>query len=335
MRKVSSAAGAVIVVAALGATAAGCGQISMLKAKMAFKDANTLYAGENWESAARRYEEAVAEGCTDAGCQPAEIAYSYFFLGNSYDNMYRPNRKDDAANQAVLKRAADNYQKAAEVSPDEIYRRRALQYLVALHGADKLNDPAGAEPIVQRLIQLDPEDPTNYYQLAKLYEDAGDFERAEAQLLKAKEVRPNDPDVYAQLARFYEARGDFDKQIQALTERAEKSPDSPEAQHTIAATYWAKACVDERAECVGGAPKSRAIKAEYIKAGLQAADKAIALRDDYIDALVFKGLLLRSQALLEPGRQAELLGEANRLSDRANEIRKRRQGEAPQAASQS
>src|SRR5688572_6030196 len=65
MRKVLSAAGAVAVVAAIGATVAGCSQIGMLKGKMAFRDANALYGGENWAAAAKRYEEALAAGCVN------------------------------------------------------------------------------------------------------------------------------------------------------------------------------------------------------------------------------------------------------------------------------
>ena len=333
MRKVLSAAGAVAVVAAIGATVAGCGQIGMLKGKMAFRDANALYGGENWAAAAKRYEEALAAGCVNDQCNPPEIAYAYFFLANSYDNMYRPARKDDPEHQALLKKAAELYQKASEVSPNDEYKKRALQYLVALQKADKLNNPAEAEKIVTRLISIDPNDTTNYYQMSGLYEDASEFEKAEEQLLKAREIKPNDPEVYAQLAGFYRKRGNFDKEIEAWTTRADKTPANPEAQHTIAATYWDKACVPSRENCKNMAPTSEAVKAKYIQAGLEAEDKALAIRADYIDALIYKNLLLRSQAFLEKDvkRQQALLSEATQLQERVAEIRKRQQGEAAAA----
>ena len=328
MRKVLSAAGVVAVVTAIGATVAGCDQIGMLKGKMAFRDANALYNGENWAAAAKRYEEALAAGCINDQCNPPEIAYSYFFLANSYDNMYKPARKDDPAHQALLKKAAELYQKASEVSPNDEYKKRALQYLVALQKADKLNNPAAAEQIVQRLITIDPNDTTNYFQMSGLFEDAGDFEKAEAQLLKAREIRPNDPDVYAQLAGFYRKRGNFDKEIEAWTTRASKIPDNPEAQHTIGATYWEKACVHGAPACLAARPASDAVKAKYIQAGLEAEDKALAIRRDYIDALLFKNLLLRSQALLEKDykRAQALVNEADQIQKQIAEIRKRQQG---------
>jgi len=329
MRKVSAAAGLIGVVGALG-VAAGCGQIGMLKGKMAFKEANALYAAQNYGAASKKYEEAIEQGCSGNECKPPELLYSYFFLASSYDNMYKPTKKDDPKNQELLKKAVDNYQKATELSPNPEYKKRALQYLVAIHGPEKLNDPGSAEPIVQRLISMDPNDVTNYFQMAKLYEDAGDFDKAEAQLLKAREVKRDDPDVYAQLAGFYEKRGNFDKQMEALMTRAEKTPDNPEAQYTIANTYWNKACLPVRPQCAQTAPTSDAIKAKYVQSGLEAADKAIALRGDYIEALVFKNLLLRSEAYLEKkdlARQKALIAEAEELVAKVTEIRKRQQGQ--------
>ena len=326
MRMLVSPAGVVAVVAALGVTVTGCGQIAALKGKMAFKEANQLYASQNYPGAAASYEEALEIGCSTGECQPAELAYSYFFLANSYDNMYRPGRKGEPENDSYLQKAVENYKKAAELSPDDQYKTRALQYLVAAHGADKLNAPEEAEPIVARLIEMDPKDATNYFQLSKIYEDSGNFPKAEEQLMKASEVRPNDPDVYAQLARFYEARGDFDKQMEALQTRAEKQPESPEARHTIAATYYNKVCLPSRPQCAAIAAKSDALKVKYIEAGLQAENEALRLREDYVDALVFKNLLLRSQAIFEknPARQSALLAEAEQLLAKAQEIQKRR-----------
>jgi Tfp pilus assembly protein PilF len=327
MRKVSSAAGIVAVVAAVS-TAAGCGQIGMLKGKMAFKEANQLYTAQNYSAASKKYEEAIAQGCSDSGCNPPELAYSYFFLASSYDNMYKPAKKDDPKNQELLKKAVENYDKAFERSPNGDYKKRALQYLVAIQGPDKLNDSAAAEPIMQKLIQMDPTDVTNYFQMSKLYEDASEFEKAEAQLLKAREQKPDDPDVYAQLAGFYEKRGNFDKQMQALVARAEKSPDNPEAQYTIANTYWNRACVPTNQVCQAKADPnaSNAVKAKYVQSGLDASDKALAIRKDYIEALVFKNLLLRSEAYLETkdaARQKSLLAQADDLLKQVGEIRKK------------
>jgi len=70
---------------------------------------------------------------------------------------------------------------------------------------------------------------------------------------------------------------------------------------------------------------SDAEKIKHVQAGIGAIDKAISLNDQYMEALVYKNLLLRVQANLErnPARQQALLREATELSNRAEEIRKK------------
>ena len=68
-------------------------------------------------------------------------AGAYFFLANSADNMYRPARRGEAENDALLTVAVQNYQKAAETSVDPKIKKLALDYLVASYNnPDKLND---------------------------------------------------------------------------------------------------------------------------------------------------------------------------------------------------
>ena len=93
MRKCSSWAGVVALTAALSAGLTGCGQIAKVKGKIAFKEANTLYGAENYLAASKKYEETIAVGCSGAECSPAELAYSYFFLANSYDQLFRPTKR--------------------------------------------------------------------------------------------------------------------------------------------------------------------------------------------------------------------------------------------------
>ncbi len=307
--KISMASVALVV--GLGVALAGCDRIGMLKAKMAFKSANTLYQQQDYRKAAQKYEEALAAD--------PKLTYAYFFLGNSYDNLYKPGRKgESAANDVLLTKAIDNYRKAAEVEQDPKIKRLALEYLVSAYGPDKLNDPSQAEPMVKRMIDLDPKEPANYFALANIYEQSGNYDLAEQTLIKAREVRPNDPAVYMQLAGYYNRQGEFDKTIEALEARAQKEPSNPEAYYTIATYYWDKAYRDFRLR--------EADKKKFVQSGVDAVDKAISLKNDYMEALVYKNLLLRLQANLEKdqAKQQALLKEADRLRDLAQEIRKKR-----------
>ena len=300
------------VVLGLSLVTVGCGKYSFasLKAKKSFQDANALYQQQDYKRAAEKYEEVLQ---TDP-----ELVTAYFFLGNSYDNLYKPARVGEAENDAYLQKAIENYKISAEKETDPKMRKLAMEYLVNSYGPDRLNDPAQAEPIVKQMIEMEPNEPTNYFALAKIYEDSGMYDEAEAMLLKAREVRPNEPTVYTTLAGYYNRQGEFDKTIEALEARAEKEPDNPEAFQTIATYYWDKAFRDFRL--------TDAEKKEYVLKGIDAADRALLLKDDYIDALTYKNLLLRLQANLEkdPNVQKALMSEAERLHERAIELQKRK-----------
>lgn len=307
-------------VVGLGVALAGCGKMNEVRAMKAYKDANKMYAANDYREAVAKYEEAIQldpeDGINSCGTSPGCV---YFFLGNSYDNLYRPTRKGEPQNDGYLDKAIENYKKASEkITNDPKMRTLALQYLVAAYGPDKLNDPTQAEPVVKAMIDLEPNEPTNYFALAQIYADSGEYELAEQTYLKAREVRPNDPMVYMRLAGFYNQQGDFDKTIEAVTERTRVEPQNPEAFQTLATYYWDKAYRDFRL--------SDKEKMQYVQSGIEAVDKALAIKDDYMEAVAYKNLLLRLQANLEtdPARQKQLLNEADKLRDRATELRKQK-----------
>ena len=145
-------------------------------------------------------------------------------------NQYKPSKKGEPENDALLpeggRELPEGRRNAVGLRPtpaDKKLGKLSLEYLVAAYGADKLNDPAKAEPVVQKMIQLEPGEPTNYFQLAKIYEDAGVYDEAEKVSI-SRQRRPNrrDPAVYMQLAGYYNRQGQFDKTIEALEERATK-----------------------------------------------------------------------------------------------------------------
>jgi tetratricopeptide (TPR) repeat protein len=317
MRSLSGASLALAAVLAFGAfSSVACGKVGEIKAKKAFKSANQAYQQQDYKKAAGLYEEAVAAD--------PNLSQAYFYLGNSYDNLYKPSKKGEPENDALLTKAVENYQRAAEklsASNDPADKKLgtlSLQYLVASYGPDKLNDPAKAEPVVQRMIQLEPGEPANYFALAKIYEDAGAYDEAEKMLQDAKQAKPSDPAVYMTLAGYYNRQGRFDKTIEALEERAQKEPNNPEAFYTIATYYWDEAYRDFKLK--------ENEKKEFVGKGVEAVDHALQIKPDYTEALVYKNLLLRLQANMEkdPAKQQQLIKEADRLRDKAQELRKQK-----------
>jgi len=318
MRALSAAS---LTLGSLGLAATiGCSQVGMVQARRDFKAANAAYQQQDYKKAAELYEQVLKED--------PNVIEAYFFLGNSYDNQFKPSRRGDANNDAFLDKAVTNYTLASErlaagaTEDQKKLGKLSLEYLQAAYGVDKLNDPAKAEPIVQKMIQLEPSEPSNYFVLAKIYEDAGVYDEAEKTLMNAKAAKPSDPAVYMTLAGYYNRQGQFEKTIASLEERAKVEPTNPEAFQTIAAYYWD--------ETRGDASLTDTQKRDYIMKGVEAADKALALKGDFVEAMTFKGLLLRQQALVEkdPAKQQELVKQGTALGDKANELRKAQQKSA-------
>ena len=303
----------------LGA-AAGCGKYSWsnMKAMKAFKDANVAYQAQDWKKAADRYEDAIEANpdLSAGGVTP------YFFLANSYDNMYKPARAGEAENDGFIQKAIENYKISARRDTGQM-RTRAMEYLVAAYGPEKLNDPASAEPIVNQMIQMDPGEPANYFYLAKIYEEGGRYDDAEQTLLKAKEVKPSDPVVYTTLSAFYNRQGDFPKTMEALHQAAELEPNNPEGYHRLAVFYWEKAFRDHRL------PKKE--KVDYLQKGVDAENKALSLNPNYAEAMTYKNILLRLQANETTDRkeQERLIKEADELRNRALELTKKKTSGLP------
>jgi tetratricopeptide (TPR) repeat protein len=306
----NSRAGRLALVVGLSCSLAACGWIDTLKAQRAFKDANGAYKLQDYKKAAAHYEEAIKLN--------PKLTAALFYLANSYDNQYKPARAGEAENDEMLTKAIENYRKAFEQDPSPQIKSLALKYMVAAYGAERMNKPEEQEPLIQKMIEIDPKDPANYFALAKLYEDSGRYDEAEGMLMKAKDIAPNAADVYMQLAGYYNRQGDFDKTVQYLNERTRIEANNPEAFYTVSTFFWDKAYRDFRI--------TDAQKKEYAARGLEAADKAIALKPDYMEAITYRGLLLRVQAAIEKDadRQRGLLKDADAMQAKAMEIRKQR-----------
>jgi len=311
-------------VAAVGLTLAGCGRysISNIRALKAFGDANKLYQRTDYAAAVLRYQDVI-----QLDPQAPIKGFAYFFLGNSYDNQYKPSKKGDPANDANLPKAVENYKLAIEnLSGNEPrepeMRKLAFEYLIAAYGTDKLNDLAQAEPVAQQLIAMEPNEPTNYEALGKLYEEAKRMDDAERSFKKAVEVKPGDGSSYVTLAGFYNRQGNFPKTMEALAGRAQAEPNNPDAWHTMAAYYWDETYRDGRL--------TPQVKKDYIDKGIAADEKALAINPDYAEAMVYKGILLRAKALTikDPAQQKALIDEADKLKEKALEIQKKQNAAA-------
>jgi tetratricopeptide (TPR) repeat protein len=170
---------------------------------------------------------------------------------------------------------------------------------------------AEREASLKKKIAAAPTDPQAYLDLAQLQEDFGAVADAEATLLKAQQAVATNADVAFQLAVFYGRRGQFEKTMEMLRIASADDPKDSEIQYTIAVYYWDKIYSDNS---LGPAQRG-----SYIGEGIAAVDRALAIEPDYMEALVYKGLLLRMRAELATN-SAEKARE-HRRSGRAAESR--------------
>jgi len=315
-----------VVVLVAGALTAACGKysISNIRSLKAFSDGNNLYKKGEYKNAIARYEDAVRLN-PDQGLV-------YFFLGHANGMLYKTSKKGQPENDQYLTRAIENYRltidklaNSQEVKAPEV-RKLAYEYLIDAYGPEKLNDFTQAEPLAKQLITMEPNEPLNYQNLGRLYEERGRYDEAEAAFKKAIDLRPNDPAGYAALAGYYNKQGDFEKTMQAWNDRAAKEPNSPSSWQMIATYYWDKVNRDKTLP----APKAK----QYVQLGLEAVDKALALNSEYFEANSFKNILMKQMVHYEkdPKKQKQLLDESDVYYKKAIELQKKQNAGAATTA---
>ena len=139
----------------------------------------------------------------------------------------------------------------------------------------------------------------------------------EARLQRALAADPANVEALRSLAAYYNQTGQFQLAIQSLERVAALRPADAEAHHVVG-TYYLEKTKDQTL-----APDT---KQAYIERGIAAEDEALAINPDYMEALVYKNLLLRVQAVSEPDpvRKQALLSQADALRNKALQLQKTR-----------
>ena len=143
----------------------------------------------------------------------------------------------DAYNQGHdLSNAEQAYRKASEAQPDDINHHKELaQTLLA---EEKF--PEALEQF-QRLSQMDADDPDNYLRLAEIYRQLKQLDKAEQNVLLAKQRAPNSLEVTYYQASIYEDEGRLDDSIRVLSDAVTavktESEFTPSRRRTLAILY--------------------------------------------------------------------------------------------------
>jgi beta-lactamase regulating signal transducer with metallopeptidase domain len=100
------------------------------------------------------------------------------------------------------------------------------------------------EQELQAATAADPSNVTNWLELAKLQEQRGATDEAEATLKSAMSATNGRSEVLTSMAGFFGRTGQFDKAIGALEDAAAQNPSDPAAHQLVATSYWEKAQKD-------------------------------------------------------------------------------------------
>lgn len=110
-------------------------------------------------------------------------------------------------------------------------------------------------------------------------------------------------------------RASFDRKADDLERAAARQPGNAEAQHLVGTFYFEKSrdpsvTADQRRD--------------YLARGIAAEDRALAANADYVEALIYKNILLRMQSTMETDAAAreDLVRQADALRNRAVELQK-------------
>ena len=186
---------------------------------------------------------------------------------------------------------------------------------------DRRPGEAAPETSVEREVQARLQaNPTRelYFQLAELQKARGAYRDLDLTLDAVQRAYPRDAQVYTRLSQIYNGLGRFEDAIVMLQHVAAIDATNPQAQQIIATYYWEKAFKDTSLT-----PQQRF---EYTRAGIAATDKALELNPDYVDALIYKNILLRMEAQQNPANSTALIAEADALRNRAKELQRERRG---------
>jgi tetratricopeptide (TPR) repeat protein len=131
----------------------------------------------------------------------APTAHLYDMLGDAYNQIHD------------LPNAEAAYRKASEAQPDDVAHRRGLAQ--TLLSEEKY--PEALEQY-QSLSQMDADNPENFLRMAEIYRQMKQLDKAEENILLAKQKSPGNLEVIYYESSIYEAEGRLDDSIRVLSD---------------------------------------------------------------------------------------------------------------------
>jgi tetratricopeptide (TPR) repeat protein len=175
---------------------------------------------------------------------------------------------------------------------------------------------------LRKYLRKRPNDRIAREALINLYLNAERVTDAINYFLEWYKTHPTDIETVRSIATLYAKQGNFEESLNWYQKITLLDQNNPEAFYTFGVVCYEKVAKNP--------PADMAERLAIIERGKAALAKAIAMRKDYFEAMVYLSLLYRQQAPIEtdPVKQQQLVAEANRIRDEAVAIVRKKKAEA-------
>ncbi|MCX6570499.1 MAG: tetratricopeptide repeat protein [Candidatus Aminicenantes bacterium] len=288
---------------------------SKLAANYHFGRANSFFRENQYRKAITEYEATLKYN--------SNMTQAFRFLGESYKQLYKPG-VDSQINKELEKKTLDALTKALEIEPNN---KDVIYSLGDMY--DKLKKFPEAEKLYLRIIELQPENMSNYYVVAEFYKRYSSdnkeiAKKAESMYLRRIETDPENPQGYAYMATYLqevpggpeELLKSYERAAEFWEKRISLTPNSAEAWLALGVNRWSRSF---RFQFL---PVQERMK--QAQAALEAIQKAIDLDPNYPEPYAWMGPLYKAVlAKLEPEKEARYNAEGDRYLEKFQELRKR------------
>ena len=179
---------------------------------------------------------------------------------------------------------------------------------------------------LRKYLRKRPDDRIAREALINLYLNADRITEAINYFREWLQTHPADIEAVRSIATLYAKQGNFQESLNWYEKITLLDSKNPEAFYTYGVVCYEKIAKNP--------PQDTAERLSIIDRGKSALQRAMQLRPEYFEAMVYLSLLYRQQAPLEtdPAKQQQLIAEADRIRNEAVAIVKKKKAEAAAAA---
>ena len=268
-------------------------------------------------------------------CLLAALSLSLLSAGGCQQVQARIQIRDanDAYAREEYGTALKHYQRAREIDPEgfpDLDRMIGYSYIGMYKPEDKTpTNVKTADSAIQELrkyLRKRPNDHIAREALINLYLNAERITEAINYFQYWLKTNPRDIEAARSIATLYAKQGNFAQSLHWYEQITRLDAKNPESFYTYGVVCYEKIAKNP--------PADVAERLQIIEKGKQALGRAVAMKKDYFEAMVYLNLLYRQHAPLEadPVKQQQLLAEANRIQGEAIALVRKKKAEAAAAA---